>query len=147
MSLLDGGLKGKWVKKPKALNEKQVLLPTHVSSLTSKIHNLTLIRFFSWLFQALAAIGQGHLIALWDSLFSRLNQPIAQILLTRGDLADVRIRLKTSSAGLLRLSSSLTLRDLDCVEIEISERILDHFHLTQQWCDPYHQRKRYVVNC
>jgi len=61
MSLLDGDLRGRWGKKPKALNEKQ----------------------------ALAAIGQGHLIALWDSLFSRLNQPIAQILLTRGDLADV----------------------------------------------------------
>ncbi|EGG07452.1 uncharacterized protein MELLADRAFT_85778 [Melampsora larici-populina 98AG31] len=52
--------KEKWSKKPKALNEKQ----------------------------ALAAIGQGHLIGLWDSLFSKLNQPIAQILLTRSDLAD-----------------------------------------------------------
>lgn len=63
MSVLEGGLEGRWGKKPKSLNEKQ----------------------------ALAAIGQGHLIALWDSLFSRLNQPIAQILLTRGDLADVSL--------------------------------------------------------
>ncbi|KAL5528871.1 hypothetical protein ACEPAG_4845 [Sanghuangporus baumii] len=38
--------------------------------------------------QALAAIGQGRLIALWDNLFGQLGQPIAQILLTRGDIAD-----------------------------------------------------------
>lgn len=28
-------------------------------------------------------------MALWDSLFSYLRQPIAQILLTRNDIADV----------------------------------------------------------
>lgn len=39
--------------------------------------------------QALAAIGQGRLIALWDNLFGQLGQPIAQILLTRGDISDV----------------------------------------------------------
>ncbi|PVG00937.1 glutamate 5-kinase [Serendipita vermifera] len=38
--------------------------------------------------QALAAIGQGRLIALWDNLFSHLAQPIAQVLLTRGDISD-----------------------------------------------------------
>ncbi|TYJ53295.1 glutamate 5-kinase [Cryptococcus floricola] len=38
--------------------------------------------------QALAAIGQGRLIALWDNLFSQLEQPIAQILLTRMDISD-----------------------------------------------------------
>ncbi|CAK5282370.1 unnamed protein product [Mycena citricolor] len=38
--------------------------------------------------QALAAIGQGRLIALWDNLFSQVEQPIAQVLLTRGDIAD-----------------------------------------------------------
>ncbi|OCH88242.1 glutamate 5-kinase [Obba rivulosa] len=38
--------------------------------------------------QALAAIGQGRLIALWDNLFSQLGQPIAQVLLTRGDISD-----------------------------------------------------------
>jgi len=37
----------------------------------------------------LAAIGQGRLIALWDNLFSQVEQPIAQVLLTRGDIADV----------------------------------------------------------
>ena len=40
-------------------------------------------------FQALAAVGQGRLIALWDNLFSQLDQPIAQILLTRTDISDV----------------------------------------------------------
>ena len=39
--------------------------------------------------QALAAIGQCRLIALWDSLFTHLAQPVAQILLTRNDIADV----------------------------------------------------------
>jgi glutamate 5-kinase len=38
--------------------------------------------------QALAAIGQGRLIALWDNLFSQLEQPIGQVLLTRGDISD-----------------------------------------------------------
>ncbi|KAL0947689.1 hypothetical protein HGRIS_013777 [Hohenbuehelia grisea] len=38
--------------------------------------------------QALAAIGQGRLIALWDNLFSQLEQPIAQVLLTRSDISD-----------------------------------------------------------
>jgi glutamate 5-kinase len=38
--------------------------------------------------QALAAIGQGQLIALWDNLFAQLDQPIAQILLTRADISD-----------------------------------------------------------
>lgn len=41
--------------------------------------------------QALAAIGQGRLIALWDNLFGQLEQPIAQVLLTRGDISDVRV--------------------------------------------------------
>jgi len=40
--------------------------------------------------KALAAIGQGRLIALWDNLFGQLGQPIAQVLLTRGDISDVR---------------------------------------------------------
>ncbi|KAL8695612.1 MAG: hypothetical protein Q9224_003295 [Gallowayella concinna] len=38
--------------------------------------------------QALAAVGQCRLMALWDSLFGHLRQPIAQILLTRNDIAD-----------------------------------------------------------
>ncbi|KAI2637450.1 glutamate 5-kinase [Xylaria nigripes] len=38
--------------------------------------------------QALAAIGQCRLMTLWDDLFTHLQQPIAQILLTRNDIAD-----------------------------------------------------------
>jgi len=38
--------------------------------------------------QALAAVGQGRLIALWDNLFGQFEQPIAQVLLTRGDISD-----------------------------------------------------------
>lgn len=41
--------------------------------------------------QAIAAVGQCRLIALWDELFKQLRQPVAQILLTRNDIADVRI--------------------------------------------------------
>ncbi|WEW57932.1 Glutamate 5-kinase [Emydomyces testavorans] len=37
---------------------------------------------------ALAAVGQCQLMSLWDSLFAHLRQPIAQILLTRNDIAD-----------------------------------------------------------
>lgn len=39
--------------------------------------------------QALAAIGQCRLMTIWDSLFEHLKQPVAQILLTRNDIADV----------------------------------------------------------
>ncbi|KAI9702505.1 MAG: hypothetical protein M1836_000985 [Candelina mexicana] len=38
--------------------------------------------------QALAAVGQCRLMSLWDSLFNHLRQPVAQILLTRNDIAD-----------------------------------------------------------
>lgn len=38
--------------------------------------------------QALAAIGQCRLISLWDSLFMHFRQPVAQILLTRADIAN-----------------------------------------------------------
>ncbi len=36
--------------------------------------------------QAVAAVGQGRLMRIYDDLFSTLQQPIAQILLTRSDL-------------------------------------------------------------
>ena len=36
--------------------------------------------------QAVAAVGQGRLMRVYDDLFSVLRQPIAQVLLTRGDL-------------------------------------------------------------
>lgn len=48
--------------------------------------------------QALAAIGQGQLIALWDNLFAQLDQPIAQILLTRADISDVSLFRMTDAS-------------------------------------------------
>jgi glutamate 5-kinase len=36
--------------------------------------------------QAVAAVGQGRLMRIYDDFFSSLQQPIAQVLLTRGDL-------------------------------------------------------------
>lgn len=38
--------------------------------------------------QALASIGQGRLIGLFDDLFRQMNQAIAQILITRNDIMD-----------------------------------------------------------
>ncbi|KAH7928147.1 glutamate 5-kinase [Leucogyrophana mollusca] len=38
--------------------------------------------------QALAAVGQGRLIALFDNLFGQFDQRIAQVLITRGDISD-----------------------------------------------------------
>jgi glutamate 5-kinase len=39
--------------------------------------------------QAIAAVGQGRLMALYDTLFSQFHVPIAQILLTRDNLSEV----------------------------------------------------------
>ncbi len=39
--------------------------------------------------QAVAAVGQGRLMALYDELFGNYEIPIAQVLLTRENLADV----------------------------------------------------------
>jgi glutamate 5-kinase len=38
--------------------------------------------------QAAAAVGQGRLMAAYDAAFSKVDLPVAQILLTHGDLAD-----------------------------------------------------------
>ncbi|MBO1348780.1 MAG: glutamate 5-kinase [Hormoscilla sp. GUM202] len=38
--------------------------------------------------QAVAAVGQGRLMRVYDDWFTQLQQPIAQVLLTRGDLED-----------------------------------------------------------
>lgn len=70
---------------------KRMEMPARPKSLAGKqvCTNSLLISIVTERFQALAAIGQGRLIALWDNLFSQLGQPIAQVLLTRGDLSDV----------------------------------------------------------
>lgn len=38
--------------------------------------------------QAVAAVGQGRLMGIYDDLFTTLEQPIAQVLLTRADLVE-----------------------------------------------------------
>jgi glutamate 5-kinase len=49
--------------------------------------------------QAVAAAGQGRLMALYDDLFGQFDLPIAQILLTKDNLADVSNKhLANSSA-------------------------------------------------
>ncbi|KAK0538712.1 Glutamate 5-kinase [Tilletia horrida] len=54
--------------------------------------------------QALAALGQLRLMALWDSLFSNVGLNIAQVLLTRGDIAD-EARYQNARATLSTLLS------------------------------------------
>ena len=49
--------------------------------------------------KALAAIGQCKLMAIYDNLFGFYRQPIAQILLTRNDIADVRLHVCISGAS------------------------------------------------
>ncbi|KAI8977341.1 glutamate 5-kinase [Mycotypha africana] len=38
--------------------------------------------------QAIAAVGQGRLMSMYDDLFAQFDQPVAQMLLTRNDLAE-----------------------------------------------------------
>ena len=47
--------------------------------------------------QALAAVGQCQLMSLWANQFSYLQQPVAQILLTRNDIADVSYHTRGQS--------------------------------------------------
>lgn len=65
-------------KKPKHLPQVQVWSTLSLcESSTYRLPN-----------KALAAIGQCRLISLWDSLFAHVGQPVAQILITRNDIAD-----------------------------------------------------------
>lgn len=52
--------------------------------------------------QALAAIGQCRLMTMWDQLFSQLDQPVAQVLLTRTDIAD-RVQYRNARSALREL--------------------------------------------
>lgn len=49
--------------------------------------------------QAMAAIGQCRLMGLWERLFAQLGQPVAQVLLTRTDIAD-RVQYCNARAAL-----------------------------------------------
>lgn len=77
-------------EKPKKLASIQV---KHVSINPNLAYHLSCINHTKLLFrfQAIAAVGQGRLMSMYDDLFGQFNQPVAQILLTRNDLADVCI--------------------------------------------------------
>ena len=70
--------------------------------------------------QALAAIGQSRLMALWDQLFEQHDVPIAQALLTRRDLADRLGYLNTRNTllELVELGVVPIVNENDVVSIE-----------------------------
>lgn len=106
--------------RPKTLSGKQVSL--FCSSLVG--HANQAFR------QALAAIGQGRLIALWDNLFGQLGTPIAQILLTRGDLSDVCFHGTTTLPS--RVSHFLE-------ALQVPQRCEHPFRAHNNGCRSYHQ--------
>ena len=70
--------------------------------------------------QALAAIGQSRLMALWDQMFEQQNVPIAQALLTRRDLADRLGYLNTRNTllELVELGVVPVVNENDVVSVE-----------------------------
>ncbi|MDY7012045.1 MAG: glutamate 5-kinase [Cyanobacteriota bacterium] len=70
--------------------------------------------------QAVAAVGQGRLIRIYDDLFSNLSQPIAQVLLTRRDLMDRNcyINAKNTFEELLQLGVVPIVNENDTVAVE-----------------------------
>lgn len=70
--------------------------------------------------QAVAAVGQGRLIRVYDDLFSNLSQPIAQILLTRRDLIErsCYVNVKNTFQALLDLGVIPIVNENDTVATE-----------------------------
>jgi len=70
--------------------------------------------------QAVAAVGQGRLMRIYDDLFSVLRQPIAQVLLTRSDLAQRSryINSYRTFRQLLRLGVIPIVNENDTVAVE-----------------------------
>jgi glutamate 5-kinase len=70
--------------------------------------------------QAVAAVGQGRLMRIYDDFFSVLQQPIAQVLLTRSDLADRGRYLNASNTfqELLRLGVIPIVNENDTVAVD-----------------------------
>ncbi|WP_017327580.1 glutamate 5-kinase [Synechococcus sp. PCC 7336] len=70
--------------------------------------------------QAIAAVGQGRLMRLYDDLFSSLNQPIAQVLLTRADLVhrDRYLNAQRTFAQLLDMKVIPVVNENDTVAVE-----------------------------
>lgn len=70
--------------------------------------------------QAVAAVGQGRLMRVYDDLFTTLGQPIAQVLLTRSDLMHRSRYLNASNTfqELLRLGVIPVVNENDTVAVE-----------------------------
>ncbi len=70
--------------------------------------------------QAIAAVGQGRLIRVYDDLFTALNQPIAQVLLTRRELMErsCYVNAKNTFHALFELGVIPIVNENDTVAIE-----------------------------
>lgn len=70
--------------------------------------------------QAVAAVGQGRLMRVYDDLFTTLQQPIAQVLLTRSDLMERNRYLNAYNTfqELLRLGVIPVVNENDTVAVE-----------------------------
>ncbi len=70
--------------------------------------------------QAVAAVGQGRLIRVYDDLFSALDQPIAQVLLSRIDLIERHryLNVHRTLRELLRLGVVPVVNENDTVAVE-----------------------------
>lgn len=70
--------------------------------------------------QAIAAVGQGRLIRVYDDLFTALSQPIAQVLLTRKDLMErsCYVNAKNTFDALFELGVIPIVNENDTVAIE-----------------------------
>ncbi|WP_427160030.1 glutamate 5-kinase [Aliinostoc sp. HNIBRCY26] len=70
--------------------------------------------------QAVAAVGQGRLMRVYDDLFTTLQQPIAQVLLTRSDLVQRSRYLNVSNtfAELLELGVIPVVNENDTVAVD-----------------------------
>ena len=69
--------------------------------------------------QAVAAVGQGRLIRIYDDLFTTLQQPIAQVLLTRSDLVQRSryLNVYNTFAALLELGVIPVVNENDTVAV------------------------------
>lgn len=70
--------------------------------------------------QAIAAVGQGRLIRVYDDLFTALGQPIAQVLLTRSDLVNRTsyLNIERTFQALLQLNVIPIVNENDTVAVD-----------------------------
>jgi glutamate 5-kinase len=70
--------------------------------------------------QAAAAVGQGRLMAAYDAAFSKVDLPVAQLLLTHGDLADRKryLNARTTLTTLLEAGVVPIVNENDTVAVE-----------------------------